>query len=556
MRTIKRYSRRLNRSKWSAISDIARSYASEKDKWFCELSHTGNTEKLSSDRIQRDILVKSRYQSLFGLQARQWKLALKDAVETLDKNWQALFASLSPLIYNNTNLSDAQRHYCYWILKSYAYLKMLLMRDYPIPDFKISPKDIKKAGSYLNRIIRKHRGRNPSVKGSRSFCLDQNMYTVFEENNTQYISIMTLSRGKRLIIPLLGRGVVSGNIRIILNRNKHMVEVHQTANIKAKRIPESNPVEAIDFGYTEAFTDIEGKTYGEGLGKILTAFSDKLDRTGKSRNKLHALKKKYRREGNNHKATHIRKFNLGFKKKDRIRYKAQASVSNKINNGFNTLIKNKKPSVLVTEDLRHVFTFNKPKNINRKLSAWTKGIIQDRAEFKALEGCSLHKQVNPAYGSQTCPLCGFVWNKSRNGDVFKCAFCGHGAGADRVAAINYLHRYSEPAITLYMPYRTVKEVFMERFLRRLECSDSVSLPSGLAPETTTYILREWESLKSRLAENGSERTVLGRTPDTGELRTPDCVGDVNRRQAGGLAAVTTAPVNRRAKQASIPEAKT
>ena len=58
-----------------------------------------------------------------------------------------------------------------------------------------------RAGNYLNRIIRKHTGKSPRVKKARSFCLDANMYDVFEEGGVQYISIMTLSRGKRVPIP-------------------------------------------------------------------------------------------------------------------------------------------------------------------------------------------------------------------------------------------------------------------------------------------------------------------------------------------------------------------
>ncbi|MBI5756095.1 MAG: hypothetical protein HZA12_04140 [Nitrospirae bacterium] len=86
MRTIKRHSRRLNKNKWDTISNIAHSYAQEKDKWLCELSCTDNIDKLYSDRILRDMLVQNGYISPHGLQARQWKLALKDAVETLDRN--------------------------------------------------------------------------------------------------------------------------------------------------------------------------------------------------------------------------------------------------------------------------------------------------------------------------------------------------------------------------------------------------------------------------------------------------------------------------------------
>ncbi len=554
MRTIKRHSRTLNKGKWKTIVAIAEAYTSEKDKWLCELSCAENTDKLRSDRIQRDILVKQKYASGYGLQARQWKMALKDSVETLDKNWKALFTVLRPVVMKNSNLSESQRHYCFWVLGSYERLKEVLLHQYPVPDFSLADADRHKTANYLNRIIRRYKGKAPRVRKARSFCIDANMYSIVEKNDAQYIEVMTLQKGSRVMIALLGKGKISGNLRIVLDSEKQAIELHETAEVCQRWTAKADTAEALDFGYTEAFTTSDGKHYGEGLGKILSGFSDKLNQTGKARNKLHTLEKKYGEEGKLHKSNNIRKYNLGYQKKDKTRRKAQTSLSCMVNNGFNSLYTEKAPAVLVTENLRHVFTFNTPKGVNRKLSAWIRGIIQDRAEFKALEGRSLHKQVNPAYGSQLCPECGFVWFKNRTGDTFKCAFCGHADHSDKVAATNYLRRSSDADITLYVPYSRVKELLMERFLRRLECDGVITLPSGLKPETAAYIMKEWDSFIVRLAKNASERTVAGRTPGTGLPRSSDTVEDKRRIAGGSNHAANTAPVNRRAKLPH-PEAK-
>ncbi len=191
MRTVKRHSRELNKGKWETIVAIAEAYAAEKDKWLAELSHTGQMEKIRSDRLQRDILVKQKYISPEGLQARQWKQALKDSVETLDKNWKGLFVELRPLILGNKNLTVEQRHYCLWVLSSYERLQGLVLRDYPIPAFSIAAPHIRKAGNYLNRIIRRHKGSVPRVKKARSFCVDANMYSIVENNETQIIIVVS-----------------------------------------------------------------------------------------------------------------------------------------------------------------------------------------------------------------------------------------------------------------------------------------------------------------------------------------------------------------------------
>jgi transposase len=78
--------------------------------------------------------------------------------------------------------------------------------------------------------------------------------------------------------------------------------------------------------------------------------------------------------------------------------------------------------------------------MNRRLSGWVRGEIQERVYFKAVVKGFHHEQVNPAYGSQTCPLCGFVDSRNRKGDMFKCLHCEHEDVADRVAAMNYAKR--------------------------------------------------------------------------------------------------------------------
>jgi putative transposase len=68
-------------------------------------------------------------------------------------------------------------------------------------------------------------------------------------------------------------------------------------------------------------------------------------------------------------------------------------------------------------------------------SSFTKK-IQDKAESAGREVIF----VNPAYTSQTCPLCGHVARENRNGIHFQCVSCGHTDHADRVGAINIKSR--------------------------------------------------------------------------------------------------------------------
>jgi hypothetical protein len=122
--------------------------------------------------------------------------------------------------------------------------------------------------------------------------------------------------------------------------------------------------------------------------------------------------------------------------------------------------------------------------VNRKFSSWLRGEIQNRVSFKALAEDFRHEQVNPAYGSQTCPLCGFVDSKNRIRDKFKCLHCRHEDASDRVAAQNYAKRFGDQQITQYTPYREVKTILLDRFHRRLEEEKSLTVP-GRTRETVS-----------------------------------------------------------------------
>jgi transposase len=306
--------------------------------------------------------------------------------------------------------------------------------------------------------------------------LDADCYEVFEKKERQYIKVMSLQKGERIAIPLLGKTPISGNIILLLKGDQ--VEVHLTQEILSRLPLQNGPIASVDFGYTEVMVDRENNHYGTQLGPILTKSSDELSENIKKRNKLRDLSKKSK------KAKNIKKFNLGKEKFYKKKNKVEASISQEINQAIHKLVDTAKPSVLVTEDLSHLFTYDKPKNVNRRLSSWVRGEIQDRVSFKALVKSFHHEQVNPTYGSQTCPLCDFVDKGNRKRDVFRCLHCKHEDVADRVAAENYGKRYGDPEIRLGMLPSKVKPILLTRFHRRLEEEQSSTVP-GRTAETVS-----------------------------------------------------------------------
>ncbi len=525
MRTIKRESLEINNEKYLRIEEIVTAYSREKDYFIQKFSSIEKLSEIGKYYEVRNELLRINYNSLNQLQGRVWKLALKDALETQVKYWENLFEKITPYIHKNPNLNEKQRHYCFWIMKDYQKVQKVLLGKRPIPKFDISKKEIYKASKYLARKISRLKGKSPRVKKARSFVLDANCYTTFTAKNTQYISIMTLIAGKRLVIPLKGIGKISGNIRLILNREQKILEIHFAKKIKCDFIQKITEIEAIDLGISEVFTTSTGKRYGKNLGKLSKTYSEQINNKGKSRNKLHSIQKKQLEKGNHKKVKHIKKYNLGKKKLVESREKARLTIEREINQSFNEFFEEVKPKALISENLRHQFKYGSDKKFNRLVSNWVKGTIQDRCEFKAKQRSSLLKQVNAAYGSQNCPNCGFVWKLNRDGDDFKCLFCGHGAKSDVVAAINYLARSSDSTITLWMPHNQVKELLVRRFRRRLECWQYEMSPFQVNWKSISYLFKDWEALQKQVEMAYCRRTVPGRTLDTAQPIVPNHLGD-------------------------------
>ncbi|WP_423782966.1 zinc ribbon domain-containing protein [Ferrimicrobium acidiphilum] len=84
------------------------------------------------------------------------------------------------------------------------------------------------------------------------------------------------------------------------------------------------------------------------------------------------------------------------------------------------------------------------------------------------------KTVNAAYSSQTCPdpTCGYLHSDNRHGDMFHCRNpyweCNWQGDVDHVAAMNIKSRIKDHQINRFTPYKEVKKILDERFLRRIE----------------------------------------------------------------------------------------
>ena len=103
-------------------------------------------------------------------------------------------------------------------------------------------------------------------------------------------------------------------------------------------------------------------------------------------------------------------------------------------------------SDLILEKLKYIQIGTKGrvnKTTIKLLKNWNLGLLHSAIEQKCEENCVRLHHVNPKYTSRTCPMCGHIDKRNREGTVFKCVNCGFEDNADINAAKNILNRFHQ-----------------------------------------------------------------------------------------------------------------
>ena len=285
------------------------------------------------------------------------------------------------------------------------------------------------------------------------------------------IHLITTSNGKNVAI----KGC---NLRIIVKDG--FTEIHYATDKAEGRVC-GDQVLGVDKGYTEAFTDSDGQAHGLAFGVVITQYSDQAAATGQQRNKLHALEKKHRSSGNVAKADSIKLHNLGRKKIDALKERAQKQLRTLAFQSAHTLVD--KAAVIVSEDLTSPIAKKQQqcKRFNRRMSLWAKGTLAEALDSVCTQRKAKHVLVNAAYTSQMDSANGLLQGK-RVGDKFY-RVSGDVLQADHNAALNVLARLNDSEISRFTPYKKVRRILLARSpaqlsVNRLELGEQSRQPSA------------------------------------------------------------------------------
>jgi IS605 OrfB family transposase len=421
-------SQNLNKGKYNQLSVQAKRLGKVRSEVWHDFGSV-NGVSIRNDRKIRDQWLSAKRH--FKVSANAWKETLRDSFGDIKASREAAKVQSRKVIYKQVT-NEEKRNELYKLLKEEKWT----------------------SNNYLRRLMRhywKH-GRNHI---HNQIVVRSDNYTTFQLGGRAWIKIPSLQFGKRIAIPLNSCVVPTGTLRLILIEG--LVEVHYTIDVPESKNGGTATV-GIDKGYTEVFVDSEGQFYGEGLGKLLTSKSDYLKNKYKNRSKLRAI-------ANNkpNKKPNIIQNNLGRKKLNRQDRKTKSIVRDIIYQATHQLVD--KASIIAAEDLTSPIASKKfGKNVTRRLSAWTKGVIATALDTVSRRRSSSVILVNSAYTSQMDSRDGTLSGK-RRGDSFHCED-GVVLQADENAARNVLARLHDQEIDRWTPWKNVKSILLKRTERQ------------------------------------------------------------------------------------------
>jgi IS605 OrfB family transposase len=391
-----------------------------------------------------------KQQNSFILPKRLWKACLDGVFTNIKTNWTNTKNKIKEAVNSNPNLTKDDRHYLRYILKSNVLLHSVLTRTpFDLPE-KLSKYrlNLKYLNNLLCRYVRKYKTKKPKSNTSNYYVVDQ-----FSQKGDK-LQFQGRNFRKRIEVQLSdSREFTSQKIIRVISDTK--IEIISTYDIPEKENLNSAII-GIDKGLKTLLNTSTDNKYGEDYSALQNSWQDKLNEKNKKRNKLRALSKKLSPQ----KSNNIKRFNLGTKKRDKVRNQQQSQLKSTINNAINKFLKTEKPKEIVIEDLSWSKFSDKGKRNNRNLASWMKGYLQERILYK----CNIFGikvvEVNPAYTSQTCHCCGKIG--TRSGELFQCEEHGR-LDADLNAAKNILSRHDDLEITTFTSAKRVKEILLGRF---------------------------------------------------------------------------------------------
>ena len=417
------------------LRGIAADYGKVKANTYEKYSSVRSLGKLSS---VYDIMTEMRHCGLreqLNLPAVYYELAVRDAVSDIKGAWGVLKNKIRTLITANENLSGEDRMYLRTVLKlDRIYAAILNCEEYPVPE-KTAGLDIDmgRLNNLLRRLTRRYL-QKPEVGRMDSFCVSPGGYS-YREGALYLVSRVPR---KRILLPLKDDKISARQIRVCVKENH--AEIAIPVQVKKRKHEDYQNTIYVHLGYWVMCTLSSGNVYGESLGEMSAAKSERLLEKNRERSRAQA---KYRESlglGDQKKAADIEANNLGARKYCRQKAKEQAKIETYINAQINRMLENEKPCRVV---IPRAITIHKArfsgKAVNRRMTESHQGYVRKRLAQKCQANCIELVEVSSRETGNICSQCGAEGKRLR--ESFICESCGLQCSSSLNGARNLERKY-------------------------------------------------------------------------------------------------------------------
>lgn len=434
-KTVWQYSEPLPEETMAFLRGIASDYNKVKNNIYQRYAGIKSLGRLTP---VYDIMGEMRHSGIrtqLGLPSAYFDPAIIDAVADIKGMWGMLKKKIGTLITANENLSSEDRIYLRTVLRlDKVYAAVLCHEAFEIPrNAQGLDIDIDHLNSLLCRLTRKYLVR-PSVGSADYFSIAPCGYTYRDGT----LCIASRIPGKRIALPLKDDHICTRQIRLCIRNDHAALALPVEAKIR-KHADYENTV-YVHIGYQDMLTLSNGNVYGQSLGSLTSAETQRLMEKNRERARMRIAHQRSSANGDWEKADLIELCNLGIEKYRRNKEKQRAKTETFINTEINRMLTAEKPGKIV---ITRPVTINKTKlpskSANRKMARSFNGYIRERLAYKCrLNAIELVEISSKGTGS-ICSRCGAEGKRLPEG--FYCSDCGFTAAISLNGAKNIENNY-------------------------------------------------------------------------------------------------------------------
>lgn len=408
-KTICQYNRSpLSAEDMKRLQEVAEDYCRVKNCVYARYSGKGSLSKLYPGYTIQNELTKSGLRAEIGIPSVYFYLAIFDALGDIKSQWTRTKSKVLDLLRKNENLSQEEKHYLRFLLKSpNAFEAILNHKPIQLPGEMESRHneltvqvDVEKMHRYLRRQVRKYHAGQQHTDVVSGFSVTERAYRYADHG----IYISTKQSRKRVFVPLTDTNHYTSQIYVRLHPENGGVEIKVPINVSVRHHQDYTNQIGVSMGMRTMLTTDAGHVYGEQLGEYQMKYADWIRGQTISYNRRRA-------EDSGRK-----KYNA--KKK---RYIEQ--IHSYINQELNRFLRTEKPRTVYMVKLPRPCAGGVNRKINNSVTLWQRGYIRERLQLKCREQSVEFIEVLGKGISSECSCCGASGTKKEG--MFICPDCGY-----------------------------------------------------------------------------------------------------------------------------------